>query len=67
MTVEVTSALIDDIAAELRPVLGDEGADALATQIAGQLGSRYLICPLTEDATTRAELAGMGIGLFTRS
>lgn len=64
MTAEVTGSLIDDVARELRSLMSEEAADAVATNIVGQLQSRYLICPLpteAEDAAARADLAAFDI------
>ncbi len=68
MTAEVTGSLIDDVARELRTLMSEDAADAVATSIVGQLQSRYLICPLptaAEDAAARLDLAALEIpGLF---
>lgn len=67
MTAEVTGAVIDDVARELREVLTEEAADALATQIVGQLQSKYLVIPLPEatgETTARAQAAEVMPWLF---
>jgi hypothetical protein len=51
MTVEALSDLIDSVARVVLPVVGGnpEAADALATTIAGEITSRYLIVPLPAE------------------
>lgn len=50
-----TDDLIDLVARELREHLADEASDALATQVVGQLQSRFLLIPRPpEEATGQA-------------
>jgi len=57
-----TSALIDRLAAILSPHIGsDDAADAVATEIVGDLKSRYVMVSKTEVDAARSDLAGMDI------
>lgn len=66
MSSEDVSTLIDRIAANLRPHLGDndDAADAVATAIVGDITSEYMVIRLpreTEEAMTRAALDALEI------
>ena len=57
-----TSALIDRLAAILSPHVGSaDAADAIATEIVGDLQSRFVMVSKTEVDAARADLAGMDI------
>jgi len=64
------SALIDLVAEHVKPHLGgnEDAADAVATELAGAITSRYMVISLpteTEEAQTRAALAALDVpGLF---
>jgi hypothetical protein len=62
-----TSALIDRLAAILSPHLGrnEDAADKVATEIVGDLQSRFVLISKAEVDAARADLAAMNIpGLF---
>lgn len=61
-----TSLLIGAIASELKEQMAEEAADAMATQIAGQLESKFMIVPKppAESPGTRAELGFLLPDLF---
>lgn len=62
MTCLATSALIDRIAAILAPHVGSaDAADAIATEVVGDLQARYVLLAQTEVDAARADLAGLGI------
>lgn len=57
-----TSRLIHRVAALLAPHLGSaDAADAVATEIVGDLQSRYVLLAQTEVDAARADLAAMNI------
>ena len=57
-----TSALIDRLAAILSPHIGsDDAADAVATEIVGDLQSRYVMVSKTEVDAARTDLERMDI------
>lgn len=61
MTCDATSRLIDRVAAILAPHLGPDAADAVATEIVGDIQSRFVLLAQVEVDAARADLAGMGI------
>jgi len=57
-----TSALIDRVAAILSPHIGNaDAADAVATEIVGDLQSRFVMVSKTEVDAARADLERMDI------
>jgi hypothetical protein len=57
-----TSALIDRLAEILSPHIGsDDAADAIATEIVGNLQSRYVMVSKTEVDAARADLERLDI------
>ena len=64
------SALIDLVAEHVKPHFGgnDDAADAVATELAGAITSRYMVVALpyeAQEAMTRAALAALDVpGLF---
>jgi len=64
-----TSKLIDLIAATILPDLGnnEDAADQRATEIVGELQSKYLLIPLpgaADEDATRAQISALVPGLF---
>lgn len=67
MTCDATSRLIDRVAALLAPHLGPDAADAVASEIVGDIQSRYVLLAQAEVDAARADLAGMSIpGLLSK-
>lgn len=61
MTCDATGRLIDRVAAILAPHLGSDAADAVASEIVGDIQSRYVLLAQVEVDAARADLASMGI------
>jgi hypothetical protein len=72
MSGEALSDLIDSVARAVLTAVGgnEDAADALATTIAGEITSRFLVVPLpaaNEELASRAEIGSMFPGLFTNN
>lgn len=61
MTCDATSRLIDRVALILAPHLGPDAADAVASEIVGDIQSTYVLLAQTEVDAARADLAAFEI------